>query len=293
MTPDAEDVNERGRRLADAGKEAEAEAAYREAIALAPDWSVPSYNLGLLLKYQCRWAESLAANLRATGLAPDDEGAWWNLGIAATALGDWRIARDAWSHCGLEMPSGDGPPNCAYGLIPLRLNPNADGEVVWANRIDPARAVLASIPFAASGFRWGDAVLHDGAAVGHRLLNGREVPVFNALARLEPSPFSTFELAVALASHDDFDALRDAADQAGGAAENWATTVSYLCRACSEGSPHRDHDAEGAARALPCAVAALTQEHLDRIVAAWLQAAPQAIVFSQRLTAAPGGVGAG
>jgi tetratricopeptide (TPR) repeat protein len=278
--------------LADEGHDVEAEAAYREAIAQAPDWSVPSYNLGLLLKYQRRWPESLAANRRATELAPDDEAAWWNLGIAATALSDWPTARDAWSHCDLQMPPGEGAPNCDYGLVPVRLNPNSDGEVVWAERIDPARAVLRSIPIAASGFRWGDTVLHDGAAVGHRLLNEREVPVFNALSRLEPSPFSTYELDVVLTSHDDFDALRDAADQAGGAAENWATTVSYLCRACSEGTLHRDHDADGAARPLPCAVAALTQGHLDRIVAAWLQAAPQAIVVAQRLTAAPGQVGA-
>jgi tetratricopeptide (TPR) repeat protein len=288
VTPEAEELNERGRELADAGRLADAEAAYRSAIARAPEWSVPAYNLGLLLKYQRRWPESLAANRRAAELAPDDQAAWWNLGIAATALGEWPAAREAWTRCGLTPPPGDGAPRFDFGMVPIRLNPDADGEVVWADRIDPARAVLRSIPLARSGFRWRDVVLHDGAAVGHRMRQGREVPVFNALDRLDPSPFSTYELEVALASRDDFDALSDAAERAGGAAEHWGQTVTYLCRACSEGTPHGEHDDIGAAGALPCAVAALTDAHLDQIVETWRRVAPGARVLTRRLTAAPG-----
>ncbi|HEY3231856.1 MAG TPA: hypothetical protein VGJ87_21680, partial [Roseiflexaceae bacterium] len=97
VTPEAHELNERGRQQARDGHLEEAEVAYREAIARAPDWSVPAYNLGLLLKYQRRWPESLAANRRAAELAPDDEATWWNLGIAATALGDWTTAREAWA----------------------------------------------------------------------------------------------------------------------------------------------------------------------------------------------------
>ena len=292
MTNDANDLNEQGRALAREGRVSEAEAVYREAMARAPDWSVPAYNLGLLLKYQRRWSESLAANRRATDLAPEDEAAWWNLGIAATALEQWATAREAWAHCGLKLPGGESPPSCDYGRVPIRLNPDRDGEVVWAQRIDPARAVLQSIPFAASGFRWGDTVLHDGAAVGHRIRNGREVPVFNVLDRLQPSPFSTYELELALASRADLDALSAAAHSAGGAAENWAATVAFLCRACSEGTVHHDHDRDGAAGALPCAIAALTDRHLDQILEAWQEVAPQAQVLTRRLTAAPGGMGA-
>ncbi len=291
MTPEANELNEQGRALARDGRVSEAEAAYRQAMAQAPDWSVPAYNLGLLLKYQRRWSESLAANRRAAELAPEDEAAWWNLGIAATALEEWATAREAWAHCGLELPAGEGAPSCDYGRVPIRLNPDGNGEVVWAHRIDPARAVLRSIPFAASGFRWGDTVLHDGAAVGHRILNGREVPVFNALDRVQPSPFSTYELELALASRADFDTLSDAAYRAGGAAENWASTVAYLCRACSEGTVHREHDRDGAAGPLPCAIAALTERHLEQILEAWQRVAPHARVLTRRLTARPGGAG--
>jgi len=37
-------------------------------------------------------------------------GAWWNMGIAATALGRWRDARHAWQQCGVADPGGSDPP---------------------------------------------------------------------------------------------------------------------------------------------------------------------------------------
>jgi hypothetical protein len=283
--PDAVELNERGRELADKGWHAEAETAYRQAIAADPDWSVPHYNLGLLLKYQHRWAESLAVYRRATDLASDDGDSWWNLGIAATAVGDWITARQAWFRCGLQIPAGEGAPECEYGLVPIRLNPDSDGEVVWARRIDPARAVLESIPFAASGFRWRDTVLHDGAANGYRVRDGREVPVFDALERLVVSPFATWEVQAVVESPDDFDVLQEIARAAGGTAENWATTVTMLCRACSEGRPHRVHDTDRAAESgrLPCAIAAERENAVDDMLARWQQRLPHVQVIERWL----------
>ena len=52
---------------------AAAEAAYRAALVLAPQWSVPHYNLGLVCKYAGRWEESFTFNQRATDLAADDQ----------------------------------------------------------------------------------------------------------------------------------------------------------------------------------------------------------------------------
>ena len=92
---DAERLIAEGLSLEDDGDRTGAERAYRDALARSPSWSVPHYNLGLLCKYQGRWQESLAFNQQAAALAPDDEAAWWNLGIAATALGDWAEARRA------------------------------------------------------------------------------------------------------------------------------------------------------------------------------------------------------
>jgi tetratricopeptide (TPR) repeat protein len=80
--------NRRGQRYLDTGALDRAATAFERAIHHAPDWSVPWYNLGLAYKCQRRWPESLRCNLRAAELDPTDEAAWWNTGIAATALGE-------------------------------------------------------------------------------------------------------------------------------------------------------------------------------------------------------------
>jgi hypothetical protein len=54
---------EEGRTCTDAGDVAGAEAAYRSAADLDPEWSVPFYNLGLLCKYQWRWVGSLEGHV--------------------------------------------------------------------------------------------------------------------------------------------------------------------------------------------------------------------------------------
>jgi hypothetical protein len=239
---DAASLNDLANDLKDEGRLAEAEQAYRRAIDADPSWSVPWYNLGLLYKIQRRWEDSARCNRRATELNPADRDAWWNLGIAATALGDWALARAAWRGCGIEMPEGDGPPDVRYGPVPVRFNPDGDGEVVWCDRLDPARAVIRNVPLPESGHREGDVLLHDGAPNGYRLLGGRKVPVFDELQILQRSDRSTFEAWLAADSEDDVEALHRLAEDAGVAVEIWSQTVRRICKQCSEGVPHETHD---------------------------------------------------
>ena len=267
--------NEQGMKLRDAGDIAGAEAAYRAAIDAAPAWSAPVYNLGLLCKYECRWEESLAYNRQAAGLDPEDEDSWWNLGIAATALSNWPEARRAWAACGMAVPPGDGPPEFEWGSSPVRLNPAGDGEVVWAQRLDPARARILNIPLPASGFHWGDIVLNDGAIEGERVVNGRTFGVFNALQLWSASSFRTFIIELATADPEALAALEQCADERGGAAEDWGTCTSILCRDCSYGRPH-EHP-EGTSPAHPhCGLAARDHAHADEIISAWLAGTPTA-----------------
>jgi tetratricopeptide (TPR) repeat protein len=240
-------ANERARKLERLERSTEAADEYLRACRIDPEWSVPEYNLGLIYKYAGDWARSMEHNLRATRLAPDDQAGWWNLGIAATALGRWDVARFAWRGAGIEVPEGGGPLDYPCGRAPIRLNPNADAEVVWSERLDPARAKVQSIPLPDSGFRFGDVVLNDGASTGWRKLNDQEVPVFNCLALLQPSRFSTWVAVVDLP--DTGSAVAGAVDLLGGlalerdlAAEDWSTSIQILCKACSEGKPYSDHE---------------------------------------------------
>ena len=281
----AQRLNERGRALEAEGRFAEAEAAYRGAAEARPEWAVPWYNLGLMHKYRGNWQESLDCNLRATERAPTDGDSWWNLGIAATALGRWDVARLAWGHCGISIPPGDGPLEMELGHVPIRLGTQDGGEVVWSRRIDPARAVLVSVPLPSSGHRWGDLVLHDGAANGYRLLRGQKVPVFDALTCLRPSVFATF-IAELESEGDASETLPSIAEDLGGAAENWSTSTRRLCKECSEGTPGHFHEPEHAPGDARCGIAARDQAHAEAIIAAWLARVPGGRLL--RLRASPG-----
>jgi tetratricopeptide (TPR) repeat protein len=269
-------ANDLGRQLKDQRRVAAAIHEYERAISIDPGWAVPFYNLGLLYKYEGEWALSLQANLRATELDPIDQASWWNLGIAATALERWDVARFAWRGAGVDVPEGEGPLDLPCGQTPIRLNPEGDAEVVWSQRLDPARARIESIPLA--DYCFGDIVLNDGAAVGHRLLGDRQVPVFNCLDLLEASPFSTWVVLVepaGLAPVDPIhlERLQELAQERDLAAEDWSSSLQMLCKECSEGTPH-DHDAGHAARVEAngtrrVAVAARTESEVRELLDQW------------------------
>jgi tetratricopeptide (TPR) repeat protein len=71
----AEWLNQFGNVASDAGKLKGAERLYKLASTLAPQWSAPWYNLGLLAKNTGRWEDSLRFNRSAQSLNPGDEGA--------------------------------------------------------------------------------------------------------------------------------------------------------------------------------------------------------------------------
>lgn len=273
--------NEQGNELSAKGSFTEAEAAYRRAAEADPRWSVPWYNLGLMFKKRRQWLDSLIHTKRATELDPSETDGWWNLGIAATALGEWKIAREAWRVCGVEnVPEGEGPIEMDLGPVPVRLHGPAEGEVVWGQRIDPARVVLVSVPLPKSGYHWQDVVLHDGAPSGYRMLQGRRVPVFDVLQRMSVSGFGTFVAELKAPDQAEIKAIETVAHELGGAAEDWSTTVQSLCERCSQGTPHELHDADRRAPSHPyCGIAARDEAHVQAILAAWSSQAPRGQVL--------------
>ncbi len=276
----AEELNEEGGRLSSEGDTAGAEAAYLGAIALDPEWSAPVYNLGLLYKYQGDWHRSREYNKRATELAPDDEAGWWNLGIAATALGDWPEARRAWSACGMTPPEGEGAPDFGWGTTPVRLEPNGDGEVVWARRIDPARAEIRSVPLPESPYRWRDIVLTDGAEEGQRIVDGRVYSVFNALQLLSPSQCQTFVIELGTESEDAINALGELAVEARVGAEYWGRSTRNICRACSLGLPDGHSHEEGPPVNPHFGLAVHQESEARAVIDKWLERTPGAGVIT-------------
>jgi hypothetical protein len=228
--------NDFGNAASDAGKLIRAERHYRIASKIAPRWSVPWYNLGLLTKNSGRWKESLAFNQRALLLNLQDEGACWNLGIAATALREWPEARRAWTLYGTEVGKGHEEIVTPTTYACVRLNPNGSGEVVWGNRLDPARIIVLNVPLPESKHRFRDVILNDGASNGTRDRSGVQVPVFDELQIWQPSDYCTFEVqlcGLAETSEDQLTQLCHAADLG---IEDWSS-IRVLCGECSRGNP--------------------------------------------------------
>lgn len=269
--------NRRGERhLNETGDLERAALAYGRATQLAPAWSVPWYNLGLVRKYQGQWAESLRCNLLAAELDPEDEAAWWNAGIAATALGDWEAARLAWEAVGIKLPPGEGEIRMRLGLTPIRLNPDGQGEIVWCERIDPARAIIRNVPLPDSGHRYGDLLLHDGAPNGTRVYQGQEVPVFDALQLLQASRYTTYQVRVRVGGAEDVLALAELVEEHGCGIEDWET-IRRICAACSRGNPgpHEPASQEQGQNITTLAIAARNDAALRALLTAWVGDHPE------------------
>ena len=216
-----------------------------------------------------RWNESMKFNQLTLELNPADDAAWWNLGIAATALRDWSEARRAWRAYGIEVEGQSGevltPGTC------VRLNPTGSGEVVWGQRLDPARIVILSVPLPESAHRFYDIILNDGASNGTRIDDdGVKVPVFEELSIWQVSEYSTFSVKLQIRDEDSERQLVAYCHTGKLGIEDWST-VRFLCAACSRGNPGK-HDCkakpleDGSRR---FGFAAKEKEDLVKVLAEW------------------------
>ncbi len=206
-----------------------------------PEFAWPWFDLGTRYKWLRQWPESVNANLEALARTPDPTGTAeaWNLGIAATALGEWALARQAWDAFGVDLPDGDGPILEDLGPAAIGLNPTPrfhepqlllDGiryadEVVLARRLSPATARIEAVPVPESGHRFGDVILYDGEPVGRATYAGDEVLVFNEIMLLEPSAYPTLGVIVPNVGADGLRELIELVVAAGFGAEVWTTKI--------------------------------------------------------------------
>ncbi|HLL61341.1 MAG TPA: tetratricopeptide repeat protein [Candidatus Nitrosocosmicus sp.] len=233
----AVEYNAQGLELEEEGKVTQAITAYKRAIKADPTFSYPYFNLGLIYKYKNKWKESFIYNQKAVEADPKNEGALWNLGIAATALHKWNIAAQIWSKLGLKNPIKKAP--LLYkdlGLIPVRLKNN--GEVVWCDRLDPARAMINNIPTLDSKRSFEDIVLIDGAPEGYRVVEGQKIPVFNELELFKASGNKTSIIKIIVSSEEKLRNLYNMLDKIKSIRyEDWTTSLRMLCHECSIDTP--------------------------------------------------------
>lgn len=243
---------------------------YHQIIQDESTWSIPYYNLGLIYKYHGNWEKSFAYNLKATQLNQEDEAAWWNLGIASTALKKWEEAKRAWNKFGLDVEEKKGEVRMDIGPSPIRLK---NEEVVWAERICPARAIINNIPLQDSGYNYMDLVLNDGAPNGTRIYNEVEYAVFDVLEIFEKSNYQTYSIGANVNSKEDILVLREICHSLNLGFENWTNSINMISKQASEGIPYKNQDSdlkkEEIVDEYNLAIATISKEQLNKILNQW------------------------
>jgi hypothetical protein len=203
----------------------------------SPDGAALWFDAALAHKFRRDWPRAYALGKEAAARVTrgQEEPAFWNLGIAATILRDWATARDAWTGYGVTLQDGEGEIVEDFGMTAIRIGTPDGQEVVWGQRLCPARARVLSVPFDPAR-RYGEVVVHDGAPNGERIVDGRHYPVFDELVCFEKSDLATLSVTVTAAEPDDVDALLSAFQDRDLGAEVLGSGV-MLCKCCSEGSP--------------------------------------------------------
>jgi hypothetical protein len=124
------------------------------------------------------------------------------LAVCATALGEGKLALEAWDKLGLRgevtssgMPSVPGIPPMQVRVATLGedvgrndpLPPNVvTFEVLWVSPLSPCHGVVQTPTVRKANVDFGDVVLWDGAPVRVHEVDGRPVPVFPLLSILRP-----------------------------------------------------------------------------------------------------------
>jgi hypothetical protein len=197
------------------------------------------YDAALAHKFLRDWPRAYELGRQAARLAEPGKGdpAFWNLGIAATVLRSWAVAREAWIGYGItQIEPGEEEIEVDFGPVCVRLaGGDGAGEVVWARRICPTRARVVSIPMVATGRRFGDVILHDGEPTGQRKAGDLVVPVFDELLVWRASEMPTWRVDVFAPEDSDYQALMDVFSMQDFAVEA-QSSMHMMCRCCSEGT---------------------------------------------------------
>jgi tetratricopeptide (TPR) repeat protein len=245
---------------------------YKKVIRLASGWNRPYTQLGSLYKDRADWKTCLHYTHIGLQLDPEDRDAWMNLALASTARKKWRSARQAWNRLGYDFRETDQATDFEMGVVALILNPGTQPEVVWARRLDPARAVVLSIPQPGSGHRFRDIVLFDPGTEGAQAAGAKQWPAYRELQVLKSSPFKTFSVVLPDVSRSQVDTLARLCSQERVGFDNWsAATHLYLPPAFREKPEFHLHpfpQEDEQARTL-VALAAKKQGAVEKVLRNW------------------------
>jgi hypothetical protein len=197
---------------------------------LVPDWSVPFAFLSRTYRSRMEWKPTFHYCLRAVEHNAFDETLWETLGIAATALGEWETARYAWNQLGFHFKSSAEALHLDLGIVPVRLNPATQPEIVAARRIDPVRASIESIPQPSSGRRYKDLILVENRPISNGIFcqQNKKLTIHDELQLLKTSNWQTFSVLLHTSSQADVDTLANLCLSANLGFDNWSNATRFF-----------------------------------------------------------------
>jgi hypothetical protein len=181
--------------------------AYKLALTIDDSRGAWWFNLGLLHKWRGRFREGLDANQKAYARLGAERRVLWNLAICATALGEGKLALEAWDKIGVKGELSAGGMPYVPDMPPMQIRVATMGEetgqsdplpasavtfeVLWVQPLSPCHGVIQSPTARRASVDYGDLVLWDGAPVRLNRVSGpngqgRDVPVFPLLWILRP-----------------------------------------------------------------------------------------------------------
>ncbi|MEO1260448.1 MAG: hypothetical protein AAFZ15_16750 [Bacteroidota bacterium] len=194
----------------------------------SPDWSAPYAYLSNVYRNRNEWKPALHYSEKAIEYNPFNEVTWENLALAATAMESWKTARHAWNQLGFRFKNNDEEISLDLGLVPVRLNPTTQPEIVEATRIGPARAIIESIPQPSSGRRYKDLVLLNNKPNKDFVLHGKKLGVFDELEILKSSLWRTYAVILQTGSQEAADTLANLCGEAGLGFDNWSNATRFF-----------------------------------------------------------------
>jgi len=243
---------------------------YKRVIQLDAQWPLPYFRLRTIYKHRREWKPTYHYAKRALALDPACSDTWWDLGIAATALKKWRIAKNVWSK--FNLPSAFSKKS--REVCSLFLENEKQFELIWVRPLCPARAEIISIPQAASQLCYKDIVLYDRLQLkGHNIAGNRKLPVFAFLGHWKRSNYETFSCQLYTSREKDIQTLELLCHQTGCGFENWSNSALNFSPGIREGVPefynvkkHLDHSP---AETQWVAIAARNQHRVERMLQQW------------------------
>ncbi len=222
--------------------------------------------LGRIYKERKEWKPALHYLKKGLSLVPEDQNAWWDVGIASTALGKKKLARIIWNKFGwnAEHP-------LTGGLISIRSQWRDGYELLWGRRMSPALAIIGSVPWPDSDLRFRDQVLVDGRPSGWQVVDRKKYPVFDEIGLFRRSDYMTWSCRLSSGEVDHLDLLERLCRESGMGFENW-TNTSWQRHAEREGVlPEYYHHGQEDSNPSPVivALAARSEDEVQQTLTAW------------------------